>query len=331
MGKRYLVFVCLLCCSFCFGQKKLTLIGDIQFRPSQQLLTPEELGFPYSNFIKRYRLEYYIQGTKSRQTVRLIPKEKYYPEIVKMVQVQVEIPHATLPEYGKLTLVFRFIRISDGSEVYEPASIDVGRHPIIPSDSINSSTFKLSQPIQIGAPAEVAVTTMVDFLKDKLSNDDEELGYGRTTTNIDSGKAGGGSFDDVKEYYKLITFLEPYLQYNSFFNREARELCDTLVDIKHRLLNGDLNDSVRLALANRFKFGQEAYTDYAKMYFRIKNYYLKARYIVSRRFPLWLELGLNFSGRGGSAVDRFYTGFFSIPIFGIQPISIICPYHLSTP
>lgn len=322
MKKLFILTVLALGCITANAQNKqdsYTFIGELQYNKDAYLNHRELTTVPYVFFSNKYMLVCTDMDGDARVRDTVFPKELYYDRQSQAVEVRFTVPRSAFTNHkGSVRLLARVIRRDDNAIVggiKDPISLRIPEagNPAY----INSITFKLPNAIKVGAPAEVSVTTMTDYLREKFTISSDSNDLPRIVASL-QGKANSTS---VRDYYRLIEFIEPYISNDAFLTREAAEFHDSLAQLRERMANAVVVPG--LAQQAQYRESKRLYEDYCLLYEQLKSYYIAAYRKIQSGAPLWFEIGTNvrqdklmLNGLYGGAFAHTRTRKFAFPYSG---------------
>lgn len=309
MFRKYLVFLAALVPLFINGQPEVvTFLGEIRFKGENSFFIPNDLKIktPYHFFKNRYTLRLYIShnGEKeklSEDSFSTYKKESYDQDVSASVEIRINIDSSIFVNpKGKIRLIGSFNPTDYQYNNCELSGQGMTVDLKIPSDDkyiINNKTFKFNDALKISAPEEVSLTILLDYLDYRLNNPSNEThDYNNLYPIVSLLKEGFSSVqkkyssEQLKKYYRLLYFLEPFVLENTFFQNEARLLS---LKIKEQFAapfqptdsttERKLQDS--LTYAANLAYAEAVYNRYEAFNQRIQYYYKE----LHRRIFGWLK------------------------------------------
>lgn len=299
----------------------------------------------YEIFIKNYKVKVYkadgeLNGEEIKQ-VRLRPKEIWYPkyngETVK-VEIVVDIDKDFFPTNVKTSKkedISVFIELWDFNLTQVVAQLKkkvaVTWSQTSSSYSyVNSSTFKLSEPIIITSPAKVGLKLSLDFLKvalDSTANDIPQFLYTVKELDILLLKHRDSielSYFQFNNFSKLLIFLESYVLDGSFIDLEAKELFQDVKKLKDSLsvlrkleeTNIKILDSISQEIEN----GLEIFSDYEKTMTRVRKYYNSLQILLYGKQFNYLQKVFDTSINANNDYRKLNFAIGSLLLFDLSPL-----------
>lgn len=279
MIKAFLAFLFCLGSLLTVAQYKVLLFGDIRY---------DDPG--YTPF--RYRETTSTQLTSldrkdSFKVVDLVREKKY--DRPGGTRILFEVPvslynkvKSTLPSKKlRMRCVFTYPKrvedkVQTSSEVFLEADLS-------DADELRSGAVSLGAPILLSAPERLTLTMMMNDIDDDLG-DNKQGGYSRATRLLDDNferyNTQGLEYTTALDMYNLLSYIDRYVQDNSFFNQEAKRLKDTIDHMSRLLQSKTGNKTVEQSLLQEFIDSTEVYEDYLRVYGRLKDYYSRLKLIL---------------------------------------------------
>ena len=282
--------VALFLSTYAFGQKidnsnDLSVLAELRFRTMSEKnmkyipVGPLNGTIPIKDFLKDFELRLNLDSYKMvflKNEMR--PKEVYYDKQEPGVEVKIIIPKSIsskLDTNGNYTLNGGFYeKVNEKVKIFDIKNFTLS----FPKDEesplyIDNNAFKLKDPIYIGSPEEFSVSIILNYLDRKLN--DSSLGLNTTIKEIeymdmDTLVSMELSTAKLLEYYRLLHFLEPFLNENSFLQKEAQ------------LLQLKIAEPDSLTLKN-LTFSKEVHKRYIKKYNYLNSCFVKVNNILFRK------------------------------------------------
>lgn len=218
--------------------------------------------------------------------VYLYAKEKYYPEAGTEFLIT---SNKTLP--GTFNLRGGYIVTLKGKD-----TIHVTDH-IIPIDitdakEINKNTQKLSHSININAPEKLSLVVMINHIHRNLHKKSlEEGGFSKILVELNNTKRAHLQQSDKKinfetliNFYRALSFIEYYINENSFFLEEADKLNQHISELetlfKNRKELRRMSKSREDSLRNDLASSNLVYSAFQETYREIEKYHTELQFVL---------------------------------------------------
>lgn len=155
---------------------------------------------------------------------------------------------------------------------------------------VSDRTFLLTEPlIVINEPEIFSVVNMINTINDVLDHTSSRTGgYSDIVSEVDRfvdryGEDRKISYNQLLDFYRLFVFLDEYASDNSFFNQEAGKLQDQISQMRSNLSNTSSQiapSKGSTSLLDEWADAVEVYTEYQKVYGRIKEYHSRLKLIL---------------------------------------------------
>jgi hypothetical protein len=286
---KYLVLFLVATLPLKAGAQEYTFIGELLFnlddsKPSTKLPQSRQLSFTsFSQFQQFFYIKVYDEKTGNELNTKLSAKEEYYDDKENhRVEIRIKVPASQMPG-TELKVIAKFFKKNGNKFMGNSQYFTLTIQEKTKEAYINASTFKLSEKVRIGSPAQVGLTLMLQYLKNIIDSN-TVYGFKNTVTVLEKQVTGAGnnlSYIDstlLKEYYRLYAFIEPYIPATAFYNTEARELAEEINLIKNgqHLPGADSLDKEAYDLV----LMDSLYKEYALFSKRIAYYYQQLELIL---------------------------------------------------
>ncbi len=312
-----------------FGQNDtLYFIGEARWAEDvKDKIIGERIPFDEYRIEKKYRISS-LNANNVTLSVRECAKEAYYNgSEVKCVELKIGVPKE-LFKNGHTLLVSGWIDVDGETTKLQVPYFEISWPTFISDDSINATTYKFRDPVRIGYPEEVAVNVITAFINNRLhSRKDSDDDYAEIINRLENSQKEYIYQNPLPEkllmdFYKLRSFIEPYIKYECFWNKEARKLYEQLgYDSMRRRRNEDILSAGAASLIYNYDHVAGIYREYFNLQERLKVYYSELELILFLKTPS--QLGLSsfvaekqspFHFVGGTGLANSFNKLYSINI-----------------
>ncbi|MES2429387.1 MAG: hypothetical protein V4556_00540 [Bacteroidota bacterium] len=327
-----------------FEKKEYTFSCELNLDYLKTGFNDELCRAPYNTFKKLFYLRLYIENGSKKGTellsfeIKPSTRTNIDPKNPPYVYLNITMPEDIIPK-GSIDLY---------AEVYENGAKRPFAYiyPIkleIPKPGFSNrwtSTFFIGAPLKIGYPEQVGISLTLNYLKEVLDTN-KISGFKEIIKDIDNFKLikeNRCTIDQkqLKGFYKLLSFIEPYIDENSFLNSEAKKLKDQIEILENSLLvdpdlvkkldklgNDNFLDSVNRSLAtyDNLKSMKLLYKDYLKFINRIRAYYDQLVLVLFLKAPKFSKTDKTDSLKqqriflvAGSSISFFTTPVYNVTV-----------------
>ncbi|MFK8008569.1 MAG: hypothetical protein AB8H03_19575 [Saprospiraceae bacterium] len=300
--KKYLIILTILLFQvLIYGQRpnpdSLTFLVEFEYKLTNKILDKFKLNRELKKvfakkLIEKYWCEFNISNLGIEVEGKLRQKEGYYKlaserGLVAYINIPNDIPKSGVDIKWVFYYMVDSIKSDSPLLTNDNKQIISLKKPLVESIYyINENTFISEETIKLGSPEEITVDIITDYIEEKLFNESDSLGgFVETikkleTINLEKNIINNS---DVKGYFRLLNFLEPYVHANSFLNNEAKSLKEK-IDTFKKSNSSNLNSRDSLSIA----YASKIYFDYQKSIEIINYYYRKLRLVLfsETSFPL---------------------------------------------
>jgi hypothetical protein len=243
--------------------------------------------------------EFYLKNSvrdSVKIDARVYPKESFYADGTKNTEIvfylnPIQFWPGPVTVSGKLftTDSHNHRVVKSGSRTY---TLNVSG-----SVPLNGSAFKIGNDIRITAPEVFSLTSMNNYLEERMNNSSTKKGgyaavVDRLEKMIREHDRRIPDFETMESLYGLYAFIKPYAADNSFYNNEAGKLKERI-----DLLQSSLTDTIpgkglvqpliplteQQDLLEELVTSQQVYDRYRAMYNQLNAYFITIPLLLQRK------------------------------------------------
>lgn len=275
-----LIFIAFSSCIF--AQEETRIIGDIRY---------DDDVYTILRYRPTVKIDLSVYDSRdSLVVIKLLKKEKY--DNPGGTRILFDVPthiyrsakKSTFSKTLKMDCVFHYLSRKTNNPTSSKVVLEADLGDI---DVLSDKTISLGQPIRLNAPERFTLTMIMNDIEEDFSSSKRD-GYSKAISILDNNFSRyyerDIQYETMIDFYKLLIYTEKYVSENSFFNKEAQNLKDTIIYLGKQLQ--EFNDDkmqLRNEILHEYVNSTEVYEDYQRVYARIKDYNSRLKLILLYR------------------------------------------------